>query len=91
MVKLAPGVDETTINNAIGSFVPLKRLGTKNEMAAVTLFLVSEAGEYVTGHTVVADGGELLYKEPRIPKEMVLQMSRGVEKKSRSLLPSSKL
>jgi citronellol/citronellal dehydrogenase len=37
--------------------VPLGRLGTPDEVAAVIAFMVSEAGGYVTGTTVVIDGG----------------------------------
>jgi citronellol/citronellal dehydrogenase len=37
--------------------VPLGRLGTPEEAAAVIAFLVSQGGGYVTGTTVVMDGG----------------------------------
>jgi citronellol/citronellal dehydrogenase len=37
--------------------VPLGRLGTPEEVAAVIAFLVSAGGAYVTGTTVVVDGG----------------------------------
>ena len=37
--------------------VPLGRLGTPEEVAAVITFLASPAGAYVTGTTVVVDGG----------------------------------
>jgi NAD(P)-dependent dehydrogenase (short-subunit alcohol dehydrogenase family) len=37
--------------------VPLGRLGTPEEAAALIGFLVSPGGGYVTGTTVVMDGG----------------------------------
>jgi NAD(P)-dependent dehydrogenase (short-subunit alcohol dehydrogenase family) len=37
--------------------VPLGRLGTPEEAAALIAFLVSPGGGYVTGTTVVMDGG----------------------------------
>jgi len=37
--------------------VPLGRLGRPEEVAAVIAFLASEGGAYVTGTTVVVDGG----------------------------------
>ena len=37
--------------------VPLGRLGTPGEAAALIAFLVSPGGGYVTGTTVVMDGG----------------------------------
>jgi len=37
--------------------VPLGRWGTVEEIAKMALFLVSDAASYVTGETVIADGG----------------------------------
>ena len=36
---------------------PLKRLGKSEEVASVALFLSSEAASYVTGSTLIVDGG----------------------------------
>ncbi len=38
-------------------YAPLGRGGSRKEMGHVALFLVSEAASYITGETVVADGG----------------------------------
>lgn len=37
--------------------VPLKRLGTVDEMAEIVEFLLSDRASYITGTTIVADGG----------------------------------
>jgi len=37
--------------------VPLKRFGQPDEIARVALFLAAPASAYITGHTLVADGG----------------------------------
>jgi NAD(P)-dependent dehydrogenase (short-subunit alcohol dehydrogenase family) len=38
----------------------LVRLGEPEEVAGVVLFLASEASGYMTGETIVIDGGQLL-------------------------------
>ena len=43
--------------NLIRALVPLGRRGTVDEVAAVARFLASESASYVTGHTLVVDGG----------------------------------
>lgn len=43
--------------DALARQVPLGRLGTPEEVAAVTAFLASRGGAYVTGTSVVVDGG----------------------------------
>ena len=39
---------------------PLRRLAQPGEIAAVALFLASEASSFITGQTIVADGGTLI-------------------------------
>jgi NAD(P)-dependent dehydrogenase (short-subunit alcohol dehydrogenase family) len=41
----------------LSSRVPLGRVATPEDMAGVTLMLVSEAGAYVVGQTLIVDGG----------------------------------
>jgi len=64
---LAPGFFPTELNAAsfekpgirenVESFIPLGRLGRAGELRAALLFLVSPTASYVTGSTVLVDGG----------------------------------
>jgi len=45
---------------AMRSSVPLGRLGTPRDVANAVLFLASDDAEYVTGTTIVVDGGQTL-------------------------------
>ncbi len=44
----------------INSTIPMGRHGKPEEMAAVFAFLASSEASYITGTTIIADGGELL-------------------------------
>ena len=46
--------------NATLASIPFGRMGTPEEVANVVLFLASPLASWVTGHTVVVDGGQLL-------------------------------
>jgi glucose 1-dehydrogenase len=67
--NIAPGAIETPINKALLNDpaklkpllenIPLKRLGTPDDVAGVAAFLASPDADYVTGTTVFVDGGLL--------------------------------
>ena len=71
--NIAPGAIKTPIQAATGldaakeaaidAIVPLGRLGTPEEVAAVALFLASDASAYVTGSTYYVDGGMTRYAQ----------------------------
>ena len=72
--NVAPGAINTPINtslladkpklDALLNNIPLGRLGTPEDVAAVVAFLASEEGAYVTGSTYFVDGGLIRnYKE----------------------------
>jgi len=47
-------------SNLLLEYIPLGRLGLKEEIAGAVLFLVSDIAKYITGHTIVVDGGQVL-------------------------------
>lgn len=57
MRRLAP---TKQIEEQVITAVPLRRLGTKDELADLALFLCSEAAAYITGATFTCDGGHSL-------------------------------
>jgi glucose 1-dehydrogenase len=67
--NVAPGAIETPINQQLLNNpaqlqpllknIPLGRLGKPDDIAAVVAFLASDDARYITGSTVVVDGGLL--------------------------------
>jgi len=62
---IAPGFFPTKMSKVIlqyaGDYIagntPLRRLGTGNDLKGVAVFLASEASAFVTGDTIIVDGG----------------------------------
>ncbi len=44
----------------MASAVPLKRLGTVEDIAAAALFFASRQAGYITGQSLIVDGGQIL-------------------------------
>ncbi len=87
--KLAPGMTPGQVNDMIADGIPLGRMGEACEIGHAAVFLSSS--KYITGDVLIVDGGEWLYKPPMVPKEMVAELSRKVERTSRDQAPRSKL
>ena len=69
---IAPGATATPINSwtkdpqkrkEVESHIPMGRVGTSEEMAAITVFLASDDAAYITGQTLFVDGGLTLYPD----------------------------
>ena len=65
---VAPGLIETAMTESISeqarahflASIPLGRAGTPEDVSGVVTFLCSDAARYVTGQTIVIDGGFLM-------------------------------
>ena len=65
---VAPGFIETDmtqklpekIRNSLQEKIPLRRLGTVEDVAQVVYFLISEASDYITGQVIKVDGGMVM-------------------------------
>jgi NAD(P)-dependent dehydrogenase (short-subunit alcohol dehydrogenase family) len=62
---ILPGIIKTDFSrqlweaneDVVADHVPMKRLGTPDDVANAALFLVSEAASWITGQTLIVDGG----------------------------------
>jgi NAD(P)-dependent dehydrogenase (short-subunit alcohol dehydrogenase family) len=59
MRRLAPTPE---VRRNVEENVPLRRFGTKDELADLALFLCSDAAGYITGAVYVCDGGQSLVR-----------------------------
>jgi NAD(P)-dependent dehydrogenase (short-subunit alcohol dehydrogenase family) len=65
---IAPGLVRTDLARAlweggeegVARRLPLKRIGEPDDIATVALFLASDAARWITGQTIVVDGGALV-------------------------------
>lgn len=65
---IAPGFIQTAMTDALkeeirqkmAEQIPLGRLGTPADVANAVLFLVSDTSNYITGQTLVVDGGRVM-------------------------------
>ena len=62
--SLAPGAFASEMNRAardhgdeVAKCIPMRRIGTDEDMAGAAIFLASRASDYVVGDTLVVDGG----------------------------------
>ena len=52
--------DPNSVVNGIASAIPMKRLGTPQEIGELACFLASDSSSYITGTSIVIDGGSTL-------------------------------
>lgn len=52
--------DDSKVNNFIKSFVPMGRFALPTEIADSAVFICSDRAKFITGATLVVDGGQTL-------------------------------
>jgi NAD(P)-dependent dehydrogenase (short-subunit alcohol dehydrogenase family) len=64
--------DQKFLNNRL-SITPLRRIGRPEEIAGAAVFLASDAGSFMTGQTLIIDGGVMarVTASPAIPSAVV--------------------
>jgi len=66
---VAPGYIQTPMTDKLPDnikeemlkLIPMKRMGQPDDVAKVVLFLASSDSDYITGQTIVVDGGMVMY------------------------------
>jgi dehydrogenase/reductase SDR family protein 4 len=76
---IAPGIIKTRLSEALWkdpavsakavAQIPLMRLGEPEEIAGTVVFLASDAGSYITGETIVIDGGRVHGEPAHVKKK----------------------
>lgn len=60
MAKITNPEDPNSVIKQIADAIPMKRLGTIEELGELAAFLASDESSYITGHEFVIDGGSTL-------------------------------
>lgn len=62
--KQIPGIDPELVKHAMGGNIPMRRLGTIEEAGELVAFLASDESSYITGTSIVIDGGNTVPETP---------------------------
>lgn len=70
------GSNKEQVDAGLERFQPYPRVGQPDDIANAALFLASDAAEFITGHTLVVDGGATAGPRTAIPKPGKKRRSR---------------
>jgi len=80
MKRLAPGEAGEKMKREI----PLGRFGRVEDIGNAAVFLTSSAASYITGETLVVDGGHWFSKPPMVPRDVVEKMMAAASRPAKS-------
>ena len=83
-MKLIAGAGGEQPEARMRAEIPLGVMGEKWDIAMMVLMLAGEGGRWLSGQTVVVDGGALNYRRPWAEKEQVRAFARAIESRSRN-------
>ncbi|KAI9895728.1 hypothetical protein PsorP6_019579 [Peronosclerospora sorghi] len=81
--KLLGDLSPVEMTQRMATMIPLGRAGTKSDIAAAVIYLVSPVGNSVSGNVLIVDGGHYVYRATVIRHEALQCWSKEMEKKSR--------
>jgi len=70
------GSNKEQVDAGLERFQPYPRVGQPDDIANAALFLASDAAEFITGHTLVVDGGATAGPKMAVPKPGKKRRSR---------------
>lgn len=63
ITPINPWAEDEEKKNSVRSHIPMREIGTAEQVAQVMAFLASEKSSYITGQTIFVDGGLTLYPD----------------------------
>jgi NAD(P)-dependent dehydrogenase (short-subunit alcohol dehydrogenase family) len=59
-------MDQKAFSEWLGKSIPMKRMGTVDELGSLALFLASDESIYITGQEIIIDGGNTIQEVKRV-------------------------
>lgn len=76
LAKLGLGPPPEELEKIVSEVIPLGRMGTREEVAMAAVFLASPAASFVSGTTLIVDGGAWLYSPTLISRDTLNMMQQ---------------
>ena len=76
-------VPKKTVDSIVSTIVPLKRMGSKKEIALTAVYLATEAGQYINGSVVLCEGGEALFYPRAVSRDQLLAAAQKAKTKAK--------